>query len=78
MIVFMCFQSPPLYQCMDFLSLIENMRLLAIWDDQDPDPAMLGYPNFLLKVGEGELEQTEDSLIEVPPSPILMILDKIV
>ena len=68
MIVFMCFKSSPLYQCMDFLSLCENMRLNAIQYDQDSDSAVLEYPNFLLKGGEGKLKQTEDSFIELPPS----------
>ena len=68
MIVFMCFQSSPLYPCMSFLSLSENVRLQSIRDDEDPDPAVFEYPNFLLKVGEGKLKQTEDSFIEVPPS----------
>ena len=68
MILFMCFQSSPLYQCMSFRSLSENMRLQSIRDDEDPDPAVFQYPNFLLKVGDGILKRTEDSFIELPPS----------
>ena len=61
MIIFMCFQSSPLYQCMSFLSLSEKMRLQSIRDDEDPYPAVFEYLNFLMKVGEGKLKQTEDS-----------------
>ena len=41
MIVFMYFHSSPLYQCMSFISLSEIMRLQAIRDDYEADPAVL-------------------------------------
>ena len=68
MVVFMCFQSSRLYQCMSFLNLSENMRVQAIRDDHETDPEVLDYPNFLLKFGEGKLKQTLDYFIEFPPS----------
>ena len=61
--MFVCFQSSTLYECMDFLSLSENMRLQAIQDDQEADPTVLEYPNFLMKVGEEKLKQSMDSFI---------------
>ena len=67
-IVFMCLQSSPLYQCMYFPNLSERISLYAIRNDQETDPAVPEYPCFLLKVGEGKLKQTIDSFIELPPS----------
>ena len=43
--------------------MCEDMRPLVILSDEDPDPGMLEYPNFLLKVRERKLKQTEDSFI---------------
>ena len=66
MIVFMSFKSSPLYQCVDLLSLNENMRLEANVKYHETNTAVLGYPAFLLKVGEGKFEVTTESLIELP------------
>ena len=64
----MCFNSSSLYQCMDFLTLSEIMRLQTIRYDQETDAAVLEHPNFLLTVGGGKLKQTEDPFILLPPS----------
>ncbi len=69
MIVFMCFKSSPLYQCVKLLSLTENMRLQAIMHEYETDKAVLEYPDsFFLELGEGKVERTTDSLIELPPA----------
>ncbi len=65
LIVFMCFKSSPLYQCVNFLSLKENRRLQSIKSDQPSDKGVLDYPEFLLKVAEGKLERTTDLLINL-------------
>ena len=66
MIVFMHFQPSPSYECLIFLGLCENIRLQAIRDDPETDHVVLGYPSFLLKVGEGKPKQTIDFFIELP------------
>ncbi len=62
----MCFKPSPQYQSVNSLSLTEYMRLQAIKNAHQADRAFLGYPEFLLKVDEGKVERTTDSLIELP------------
>ncbi len=66
MIVLMCFRSSSFYQCVNFLSLIGNMRRQEIENSPEEDNAVLEYPQFMLKDGEGKLERTTDSLIDLP------------
>ena len=68
MILYTWLQSSPLHQCMDFLGLSKNMRLQAILDDQEKDPAVLEYLDFPLKAGDEKRKWTEYSLIELPLS----------
>ena len=67
-IVFTYFKSSPLYQYFNSLSLTENMRLRGIQNDKKADKEVLEYPEFSLKVGEGKIEGTTDSLIPLPPA----------
>ena len=39
------------------------MRLELNLDNQEAEPAVLEYPDFLLKFGDRKLKQTDDSLI---------------
>ena len=62
----MCFKSSPLSQFVDLVSLTENMRLEANRKYHETDTDVLVYLSFLLKVGEGKVEVTTESLIELP------------
>ena len=52
------------------------MRLQAIENDKEADKEALEYSDFLLKVGEGKLKGTADSLITLPTA--VNIVDSIV
>lgn len=68
MIVHMCLKSSPLFSDLTVLRLSENMRLKKLKEDPDADEAALQYPEYLLRVGEGRLEQGEEGNVDLPKS----------
>ena len=50
------------------LRLTENVRLSAIKKDLTADRAAIAYPQYLLDVGDGKLEQTADGRVSLPQS----------
>ncbi len=68
MIVHMCLKSSIVLLELKVLDLTDNMRLKALKDDPRVKLTALEYPEFLLRVGEGRIEQDEDSNIDLPNS----------
>ena len=67
-IFFMSFKSSPLYQSMKCLKLTQSMRVRKIQNKVDPDKSVLEHPDFLMKLGEGKLKKTRNSLINLSTS----------
>lgn len=63
-----CFRSSALFNNFSPLQLTENMRLSALIKDRTTSRDALDFPSFLLKVGEGNVPDTEDSRIKLPES----------
>ncbi len=54
MIVHMCLKSSVIFADLQILNLTENMRLKALKEDLNADSVALQYPEYLLRVGEGQ------------------------
>ncbi len=54
MIAHMCLKSSIVFSELKVLHLTENMRLKALKDYPRAEPAALEYPEFFLRVGEGQ------------------------
>ena len=65
-IVNMCFKSSPLFSVVQRMFLSENMRLKDLKADPCADKAMLTYPEFLLKIGSGDVPCDKNMLIHLP------------
>ncbi len=65
-IVHLSLKSSPLFPEMHRSTLTENMRVRAMKNDPRADAHAIGYPDYLLKVGEGKVPTAKGSCIEFP------------
>ncbi len=65
-IVQACIKASELFAQFRILRLSENMRLEQLGRDPHADPTTLEYPDFLLRLGEGRLEETGDNDVLLP------------
>ena len=63
-----CFKSSPLFPLFKKIQLTENMRLMALMNDENADENALQFPTYLLKVGEDKFSDAVDSRIKLPTS----------
>ncbi len=60
-IVQSCIKASELFAQLRILRLSENIRREQLRTDLPADPSTLRYPDFLLRLGEGRLEETDDN-----------------
>ncbi len=67
-IVHRCVRSSALYADFRTLRLTENMRLSSLRNDPHASDTALQFPIYLLRLGEGPLEESEGNMVELPES----------
>ncbi len=63
-----CVRSSALYADFRTLRLTENMRLPSPRNDPHASDTALQFPSYLLRLGEGRLEESEGNMVELPES----------
>lgn len=65
---FACLKSSRLYSTLKTLKLTENMSLKSMREDPQADCAALKYLEYLLDIGEGNIEADWNDMVALPPS----------
>ncbi len=69
-----CVKSSALYADFRILCLTENMRLSSPRNDPHASDTALQFPSYLLRLGEGRLEDSEGNMVKLPES-VQKVLD---